>query len=309
MEASARSAYRCPAIAFYSALWLVAFIVLRRNQTFELEEAVAALVILGLILPPLSLLVTRRSIALRDEVRHPVRETVLLLGYLVIFALVVVFGFDRIARITAEPLHSIVLLSVKLTVAVIVPATLLIAASGYRIRDLAPFSLRARDLSPALWMSVAVLGMQCLIGRGLHDMRAAALPPAALILGVPLSFAWLIVEVGVVEEFLFRVLLQNRLAALLRSEWAGLAISAVLFGLVHAPGLYLRTAATMEGLAPHPTVASAICYSIVITSLAGLFLGILWMRTKNFAILVIVHAAGDLLPNLVPFLRSFHLAG
>jgi hypothetical protein len=44
------------------------------------------------------------------------------------------------------------------------------------------------------------------------------------------------------------------------------------------------------------------------TSLAGVFLGILWMRTKNFAVLVIVHAAGDFLPNLVPWVKAFHLA-
>jgi hypothetical protein len=32
------------------------------------------------------------------------------------------------------------------------------------------------------------------------------------------------------------------------------------------------------------------------------------MRTKNLAVLVICHAAGDLLPNLVPWARAFHLA-
>jgi membrane protease YdiL (CAAX protease family) len=52
----------------------------------------------------------------------------------------------------------------------------------------------------------------------------------------------------------------------------------------------------------------AIGYSIVVTSTAGLFLGILWMRTKNFAVVIIVHAAGDLLPTLVPWVRAFHLA-
>ena len=52
----------------------------------------------------------------------------------------------------------------------------------------------------------------------------------------------------------------------------------------------------------------AVGYSIVLTSLAGLFLGVLWMRTKNLAVVVIVHAATDFLPNLVPWVKSFHLA-
>jgi len=45
---------------------------------------------------------------------------------------------------------------------------------------------------------------------------------------------------------------------------------------------------------------------MVVTSLAGLFLGVLWMRTK-IAVLVIVHAAGDLLPNMVPWVKAFRL--
>ncbi len=128
-----------------------------------------------------------------------------------------------------------------------------------------------------------------------------------LAVATPLSFAWLILEVGVVEEFFFRVLLQERLATVLRSPWGGLVVAAVLFGLAHAPGLYLRTAATQEGLGSHPSLLMAVGYSIVLISLAGLFQGVLWMRTKNFAVLVIVHAAGDFLPNLVPWAKAFHL--
>ena len=50
------------------------------------------------------------------------------------------------------------------------------------------------------------------------------------------------------ETSAIRVLLQERLAAVLRSPWGGLVVAAVLFGLVHAPGFYLRPAATQEAL-------------------------------------------------------------
>ena len=181
-------------------------------------------------------------------------------------------------------------------------------ASGYKINELAPVSLTRPALRPALWMSLAVLLMQSFLGRGLHDIRSAHLPVWVIVLAAPLSFAWLAIEVGVVEEFFFRVLLQQRLAALLRSSWGGLVLAALLFGLVHAPGFYLRTAATQESLGPHPSLLMAVGYSIVMTSLAGLFVGVLWMRTRNFAVVIIVHAAGDLLPNLVPLVKAFHLA-
>jgi membrane protease YdiL (CAAX protease family) len=227
--------------------------------------------------------------------------------YLVVIAWVLVSGFGRVARIRTEPLHSVVLLGVKLVTVIGFPAAIMLAFGHYRIAELMPISLRWRELRPALWMSLAALLMQSFLGRGLHDIREAHLPLWVLAVATPLSFIWLMIEVGVVEEFFFRVLLQERLAAVLRSPWGGLVVAAVLFGLVHAPGLYLRPAATQEALGSHPSLFMAVGYSIVLPSLAGLFLGVLWMRTKNFAVLVIVHAAGDLLPNLVPWVKAFHL--
>jgi len=49
----------------------------------------------------------------------------------------------------------------------------------------------------------------------------------------------------------------------------------------------------------------AIGYSVVITSVAGFFLGVLWMRTRNLLLLMAVHAAGDLVPNFVPMLKNW----
>jgi uncharacterized protein len=308
MQSSTSSIRPGTYVGGYFALWVVVFILLRIFEGFEASEALAALVILGVIFPALAMLTTRRVSTLPYVVRQPGGETAALVMYLVVIAWLLVSGFGRLAHVRAEPLHSVVVLGVKLVTSVGVPAAILLAFGQYRIAELAPVSLKWRDLRPALWMSLAVLLMQSTLGRGLQDIREAHLPVWILAVATPLSFAWLIVEVGVVEEFFFRVLLQERLAVLLRSAWGGLVVAAVLFGLVHAPGFYLRTAATQEFLPSHPSLLMAIGYSIVMTSLAGLFLGVLWMRTKNLAVLVIVHAAGDFLPNLVPWAEAFHLA-
>jgi len=293
-------------VGAYFALWAVAFVLMRTFEGFEASEALAALVVLGVIFPALAMLTTRRVSALPYVVRQPRIETAVLVMYLVVIAWMLVSGFGRIAHIRTEPLHSVVVLGVKL-VTFVSPAALMVALGHYRIAELMPISLTWRDLRPALWMSLAALIMQSTLGSGLHDIREAHLPVWVLAVATPLSFAWLIIEVGVVEEFFFRVLLQERLAAVSRSPWGGLVVAAVLFGLLHAPGFYLRTAATQEALGSHPSLLMAVGYSIVMTSLAGLFMGVLWMRTKNFAGLVIVHAAGDLLPNLVPWVKAFHL--
>jgi uncharacterized protein len=307
MENSASSIRPRTYVGAYFALWAAVLILLRTFAGFEASEALAALVILGVIFPALAVLATRRVSALPHVVRQPGIETVVLVVYLVVIAWVLVSGFGLVARVKAEPLHSVVLLSVKLVAFVVVPAAIMSALGHYRLAELMPISLRWHDLRPALWMSLAALLMQSVLGRGLHDIREAHLPVSVLAVAAPLSFTWLMIEVGVVEEFFFRALLQERLAAALRSPWGGLLVGTVLFGLVHAPGLYLRPAATQEALGSHPSLLMAVGYSIVLTSLAGLFLGVLWMRTKNFAVLVIVHAAGDLLPNLVPWVKAFHL--
>ncbi len=292
----------------YFALWVAVFILLRTFERFEASEAPAALVVLGVIFPALAMLATRRVSALPYVVRRPRVETAFLVMYLlVVIAWVLVSVLGCVALIRTEPLHSVVLLAVKLVTAVGFPAAIMLALGHYRLAELVPISLKWRDLRPALWMSLAVLLMQSFLGQGLHDIREAHLPVWVLAAATPLSFAWLIVEVGVVEEFFFRVLLQERLAAVLRSPWGGLVVAAVLFGLAHAPGYYLRAAAVGEAPGSHPSPFMAVGYSIVMISLAGLFVGVLWMRTKNFAVLVVVHAAGDLLPNLVPWVRAFHL--
>lgn len=290
----------------YFILWTVVFLLLRRLYGFEASEAFPALVVLGLIFPSISLLATRRVPALPYVVLRPLQESAILLAYLAVVTVALVWGFGGVARIASEPLHTVTALGLKLAVFV-VPGALFLA-SGYKISQLAPVSLAWPALRPALWISLAVLLMQSFLGRGLHDIRGAPFPVWVIVLAAPLSFAWLVIEVGVVEEFFFRVLLQERLAAVLRSSWGGLVLAALLFGLVHAPGFYLRPAATLESLGSHPSLLMAVGYSIVMTSLAGLFIGVLWMRTKNFAVVVIVHAAGDFLPNLVPWVKAFHLA-
>ena len=209
--------------------------------------------------------------------------------------------------VPADPENAIVILVAKLLVFVILPAAIMRAQFGYGLGHLVPLSARTHHLLVLLGMSVLLLAFQAVLGGGLRDIASAHLPASTLCYGLPLTLLWLALEAGVVEEFFFRVLLQTRLSAVLTSELGGIVLASLIFGLAHAPGLYLRTAITQEGLPPHPSLLMAVGYSIVIVSVAGFFLGVLWARTRNFALVVLVHAVGDLLPNLLPTLRSLHL--
>ncbi len=289
--------------AYAAALWYMG-----RQPGFEAGEIIATLVIAGVLLSSLALLFTRKAETLPIAVRAPGRELAAVLVYMVPLAVFLVWGMDALrSSVTSEPGQSLTIAAAKLLAFVVLPAALLMRGWGYRMGELTPVGLGWKQMRPALWMSGATLLMQAVLGRGLHDLRQAQLPAWLAAAAAPLCLLWLALEVGLVEEFFFRALLQTRLARLTGSELSGVIAASAVFGLVHVPGLYLRTAATGEGLASSPSLLGALAYSILFTSVAGFFLGTLWARTRNTAVVVLVHAAADLIPNLLPFLKTWQL--
>ena len=107
------------------------------------------------------------------------------------------------------------------------------------------------------------------------------------------------------EEFFFRGLVQSRLAAAFRSETSGIVLMSLIFGLAHAPGFIFRQAGELEGLGPHPSSLDAVAYSVVILAISGITFGVIWARTKNLFAVMLIHAAGDLLPNFASFVQTW----
>ena len=149
-----------------------------------------------------------------------------------------------------------------------------------------------------------VLSLITGLAMSLSIVTVSAMGPKGVMVGGALTFLWLLFDVGLVEEFFFRGLLQERLAAALRSPIAGLVLMALIFGLVHAPGMVLRGAGGVEGLGEHPDALTAAAYTIAVQSVAAFFFGVVWMRTRNLPALMIIHAATDLLSNLPRFLAA-----
>lgn len=281
-------------------------VLLSQREGFPLAEPAALMLLVGVGFSALEWRITRGLAPLRFDVRQPAGEAGLLLGYLLAIVAFLTWGMQAIRRaVITPPWDSLALVAAKLIVFVLLPAALLVAIGRYRIADIFTISASAPHLRAAFWMALAMIIFQAVLGRGISDLYRSGLSTAWVVAGASLLFLWLVVEVGLVEEFFFRTLLQSRLAALLRSEVAAVVLMSILFGLAHAPGFYLRTASTMEALGPHPSLLMAIGYSIVVTSVTGFFLGILWARTRNLAVVVLVHAAADLLPGLAPALTMW----
>jgi membrane protease YdiL (CAAX protease family) len=292
----------------YLALYAATLYGMVRFGHFDASDSIGVFAVLGVGFSLIAWLLTIGVKPLPYEVREPWQETAMLLAYLIPLAVFIAYGFDAIHRwVPGEPADSLAILVAKLAVFVAIPAWILLSRFGYKPRDLAPMSTTTSHMLVFVGMAFVLIVFQSVAGRGWKDIAEAHVPSETLLFGMPLVFLWLMIEVGVVEEFFFRVLLQSRLSAALKSELGGIVVMSLLFGLIHAPGLYLRTGVTQEGLSANPSLFMAIGYSIVITSVAGFFLGVLWARTRNFLLIVMLHAAADLLPNTLPTLRAFHI--
>jgi len=293
----------------YLALYEGLLLAMRHSGNFDISEPLMVLAIVGVGFSLTAWLVTARATPLAYSIANPASELAMVGAFLLVAVAFITWGLSALHRYSpSDPTQAIVILLAKLVIFVVLPAAILRARFGWTWRRLAPVFMQPSHLLAAAAMSAVLLAFQAIFGRGLRDIQAAHLHLATLLYGVPLTFVWMAVEAGVVEEFFFRVLLQGRLSAVLRSELGAVVLSSLIFGLAHAPGIYLRTSLTLEGL-QNPSLLVAIGYSVVMISVTGFFLGVLWARTRNFGVLVLVHAMGDLLPHLLPTLRTLHLLG
>ncbi len=301
------------AFALLAAAWLVSLGILAMNR-LSLEEPIALLVLFGLLLPGLALLVCRRLPA--PPAPGPLRGEAALLAGLTLFVtlFLAVKGpiLSALAGPAADARWSAALNAlVKLAVFVAVPLGVYALAGRLSPRGLGlaspPAATRGRSLLAFAAVGAALTALQLLIGRGARPLIDGSLAHRHWVAGFLLCFAWMSVEAGLVEEVFFRLILQSRISAVTRSPAAGLFLSALLFGLAHAPGLWLRGAGAIEGLGTAPSLPVSIAYSVTTMGLAGLVFGVLWMRTRNWILIVALHGLGDALSNTAAFMATWRL--
>ena len=295
------------AIAIYVLLLALSLARLGPRPGFAAGEAVAGMIVFGLFFSLVAFWVTRGAAPRPVEMRHAGRELAAVGSYMVLFAVGFLgWGLSALrAACPGHPAQEVVLLGAKVAAMVLLPAALL-AWMGCRPRELLRFDRPDRvERRALLVMGTLLLLLQLFAGRG--PQMLAALPQPAWVIGLaaPFALAWMCLEAGLTEEFLFRFAFQTRAAAWLRSETAGLVAMALLFGLAHAPGYVLRGAHAMEGFAQAPDPLTAAAYSVVVVSPIGLAFGVLWARTRSLLLVVLLHGWADLVPNLAGFVRAW----
>jgi membrane protease YdiL (CAAX protease family) len=290
----------------YALLYTALLAAMRVRHDFAMTEPLFILAIVGVGFTALSWWSTRDVVPRDIRVKAPEPEMRTVFALLVMVAAFITWGLPAVRAASEGPASESVVLVIKLIAFVALPMAVFRRRWAYRLRDFVDVGRGFRgQWRPLIALSIAVTMLQLVFGRAPAEMSALSVPPWALAIALCVSFVWLFLEVGVVEEFFFRTLLQSRLAAWSRSELLGLVAMALLFGLAHAPGLYLRPELTGEPVGSDPSLLMAVGYSIVMTSVTGFYLGVLWLRTRNLLLIAVVHAMNDLLPFTADHLRSW----
>lgn len=297
------------AAILFAAIYAVSLIHLNGVGSFPLEEALAILVVLGLGFSFLAWLVTIGVRPIAVTVDQPGSQALVAMALVALagaYLVTVRTSLDAIVPGAAaggnDLAHEAWVLALKLLVFVAFPFVVfrLLFRTGWPDFGLSAASVRRllwRDGLAVLVVGAAICVFQYYAGSAAAPFREGKYAIETLQVGLPLAFAWLALEVGLTEEFLFRAVLQERLSAAFRSDLAGLFLMALVFGLVHAPGIVLRGAGVDEGLGASPDWITAAAYTVAVQSVAAFLFGILWLRTRNLLVVVLVHAATDLLSN------------
>ncbi len=103
-------------------------------------------------------------------------------------------------------------------------------------------------------------------------------PSATRLRSLPLTIIGILVFTAWPEEFLFRGILQNLFQRTFKNQWAGLVLASIIFGLSHIFH------------APYPNWKY-----VALATIAGLFYGHTWMKTKSLFPAAVVHALVDIL--------------
>ena len=286
------------------------------NKSFEPVEAIVVLVVFGGIFPVLGWASTLRAVPLSISVRPNTSALIALTGYVILLSLYLIGGPQWIDQHLPHSWSDsartkfLIGLAKKLIVFVAIPFAIFRFGFGYRARDFGIQreglrALRGSHLPVVLAVGGAFLCFQYFFSGGGAAFRREHFTAFQLLVGLPICFVWLFVEAGLVEEFFFRGLVQSQFAAALKSEVSGVVLMSLIFGLAHAPGFIFRHAGEVEGLGSNPSALDAIAYSIVVLAVSGITFGVIWARTKNLFAVMLIHAAGDLLPNFSGFVRTW----
>lgn len=289
------------------------FLSLLLRKGIDAGELLATAFLIGIFFTSISYLLSAKSKPIFEDKKAQKKEFLLLIFIIFYFALFITFYYDllnfiQILKVKESPIRKEVIGIAKLLFIVIIPMLIYYFVYGFKLKDwginLSSKSYFSKqNLLIFFIFSVIILAFQYFIGNGAKPLRQGLFSGRQILIGLFFSYIWLLLTVGIVEEFFFRAFLQSRISVLLKSEIGGVILSAMIFGLAHAPGIYLRGGGVIANLGSNPSLLISLSYSFLVLSVAGFFLSVIWLKTKNYWLIVTIHASVDVLPNLTSFIE------
>jgi uncharacterized protein len=264
---------------------------------------IISLAIFGIALSAIAWGLTRKIAAPVINIANPRKESLGLLAYVAIYALVFLgWGMGALnAAIAPGQMQEVVTLAYKLVIHVGLPVLVILLVGG-AVRPLLTAGIRDHRWWIAfVGMSIILFGLLALVSPALSQIAELKLALPAAILSVMGAWLWVSLEAGLCEEFLFRAVLQTRLAAWLKSPVIAIVLVSLLFALAHWPGLYFRGTPETDGFSTDPVQVAA--FTIAVLSPISILFGVLWQRTHSLLLVVLLHGAVDALPFAAEFLK------
>lgn len=295
-----------PVLLAYIGIYLAALILaILRRKSFPLGSVLPVVLIVGVGFTGLIYFIVPQAPVLSPSSGRKPGELIFVLAYLVFMSILLV----RRKAVSAETvgfarklLHDI---RFKLLFFVLLPLLALRAFWGSSWADLgfSPGNLLSQLLTSAI-LILLLGGFNLVAGGAAAPIRARQFNAKQLILGFSLAFLWECLEAGLVEEFFFRAFLQARLVAFLHSPMGGICAASLLFGLAHAPGIYLRSGDKFGPLGERPTLLNSVLYAILALSPMGWFTGLLFWRTQSLIAPILVHGGIDAVAATAGFING-----
>jgi membrane protease YdiL (CAAX protease family) len=301
----------------FSIIYITALVAGVTIYHLQLNDLLTVFLFVGVAFSFIAWLLTRntRPVLNNDKPGQKNEDIVLtiLVAWIVLY---ITYGGDFINGLFPKNIQDntqwqfFIIIARKLLVFVLVPY-FVYRAMGFSLQDFGlNFSLlqtfTKRNVLLLIIMSAVILLFEYFFSGGAKPLREGQFSVSQLIIAIPITFLWLFIEAGLIEEFFFRAVLQSRLAVMIKSEWGAILMGGLIFGLAHVPGLYLRGAGS-EGINEQLPVWFWLSYCVANMSVAGIFPGIIWSKTKSLYLVIILHAMVDLLPNVSDFIHTWKI--
>jgi membrane protease YdiL (CAAX protease family) len=264
---------------------------------------ISSLLLFGVILTGAAIFLTRKTNAPPVPVDSPKKESIVLLGYLLIYAFILfgpVAGLIR-ESIVSERTELLAMLAYKLLVHLVVPLLLLKAVHAH-LNGIFDAGLKRRAVVlTALIFSTLMVVVVGLLNSIFDGLSASGHSVTSIIGWAAFAWLWVSIEAGLCEEFLFRAMLQSRLTAWFQSAPFAIVATSIIFALVHVPALYLRGGEAVSDQAS--SLPQIIALSVAAIGPISVLFGTLWYRTRSLLLVVLIHGATDALPAIEKMMR------